>query len=179
MQQPPQPLQTPQQPAKPEIIVNQPEKNSPLHFNGKNILLSLAVFVLVGGVGVGVYLVDQRTNLLPQAKEVQSTPAATIASGPRANAPTGTLPPRVRNTPQAAITTSASPTNTPLGTPSATPTAQKGDGNGDGNVDNQDLELAKSLRNKPASANPQLDMNSDGVINSFDISALSKQVSSQ
>jgi hypothetical protein len=175
MQQPPQPFQTPQPPAKPEIIVNQPEKNSPLNFNGKNILLSMAVFVLVGGVGVGVYLVDQRTNLLPQAKEVQSSPAPTIASGPRANAPAGTLPPRVRNSPPALVTKPASPS----GIPSPTPTAQKGDGTGDGNIDNQDMELAKSLRNKPASANPQLDMNSDGVINSFDISALSKLINSQ
>ncbi len=177
MQQPPQPPPSQQPPpAKPEIIINQPEKNSSLNFNKRNVFLSMAVFVLVGGVGIGTYLVSQRTNLLPQAKEIKSTPVPTPSAGPRANVPVnqGTInqpPPRIaRPTPGATPQSSQA-------TSSGTPASQKGDGNKDGKVDSADLEIAKSLRNQPASANSQLDMNDDGIINSFDISALSKLVS--
>lgn len=184
----PQPPQSPptQQPpqAKPEIIINQPEKNSSLNFNKKNVFLSLAVFVLVSGVGIGTYLVNQRTNLLPQAKEITPTPASSAASsaGPRANvpvnqAPANLPPPRVQNTP--AGTPPAGTPGPQSASPSAAVSSQKGDGNKDGKIDSADLEIANSLRNQPATSNPQLDMNDDGIINSFDISTLGRLVSNK
>lgn len=173
MQQPqPQPPvpPAPQQAAKPEIIINQPESNSSLNFKGRNVLLSLAVFVLVSGVGVGVYLVDQRTNLLPQAKEISPTPVASQAANNPSSSNRPALPPRLQAGSSSALLVEES------ASPSATPVAQKGDGNNDGKIDAADLTIANSLRNKPASENPQLDINGDGIINSFDISALAKLI---
>jgi hypothetical protein len=47
-----------------------------------------------------------------------------------------------------------------------------GDQNGDGVIDNADIAIVNSLRNKPASVKPEADLDNDGMITILDVRKL-------
>ncbi len=68
------------------------------------------------------------------------------------------------------VTVTAYPTVTPY--PTASPVANLGDGNGDGKIDLQDMSVLLSIFNNLKGYKASLDLNADGVINSFDFSLM-------
>lgn len=88
--------------------------------------------------------------------------------------------PSASPTPSPAPTPVPTPTPTPIPTPSPTavptpsptPTFLLGDGNGDGVIDLADLSVLFSDFNKTSGFRKAVDLNSDGIINTFDFSLM-------
>ena len=123
--------------------------------NKKLFLIVFISLLAFGGIGVGVYLVSQQTQLKPKAAEIPSTQAPTVA------------------------TSSAQPSQSPLAqAPSVASTSAnlKYDLNKDGSVNQSDYNLMLSYLKHPAQKRPEFDLNSDGSINSLDLSILRKNL---
>ena len=75
-------------------------------------------------------------------------------------------------TPIPTPTPSPTSTPTPAPSPSPTPTFLLGDGNGDGVIDLADLSVLFSDFNKTSGFRIAIDLNSDGIINTFDFSLM-------
>ncbi|MDP3973322.1 MAG: dockerin type I domain-containing protein [Candidatus Daviesbacteria bacterium] len=77
-----------------------------------------------------------------------------------------------KKTPTPSPTASPIPTATPIPTssPTASPTPKAGDGNNDGIIDLVDLSILFSDFNKTSGFREAIDLNSDGIINTFDFS---------
>lgn len=75
-------------------------------------------------------------------------------------------------TPTPTATPIPTPTPTPVPTPAATPVPGSGDGNGDGRIDFIDLSILLSDFNKNSGFRTHIDLNGDGVVNSFDFSLM-------
>lgn len=132
--------------SKPDVILSSEVNGTKT--SKKTFVIIAAVILLFGGVGVGVYLVSQQTQLKPKAAQVvpavnKLATASAVVSSPK---------------------------------PASASAKLKGDLNLDGKIDNQDTGLLISFLRKSTVFRIEYDLNGDGVVNIVDLVSLRQQI---